>query len=165
MTAGSLGTQISLGVKYLLEDFGHSVSLRMLWDNKSSLTIAQLGGTWRSRHYAVRAQAVRELLHFRALELDFVGTELQWADVLTKALAGPAIAAFIAYFPRRRAAVGLFSSWNVRVSLFKGAAPIGGARKQSHHVFSVAWLKLHTELCHPMPTQNHLIHVVGQRHQ
>ena len=62
LTAGSLGTQIGMGLQSLLADWGQESHMTLTWDNRSTSSIAHLAGTWRSRHYAIRAQAVRELM-------------------------------------------------------------------------------------------------------
>ena len=103
LTAGSLGTQIGMGLQSLLADWGLETRMRLKWDNRSTFSIAHLGGTWRPRHYAVRAQAVRELLSLDLITLDYVPTREQMADVLTKALPGQLAQAFIAsLFTRTR---------------------------------------------------------------
>ena len=63
-------------------------------DNRSTLSIARLGGTWRSRHYALRAQAARELIAMENITLDYVPSEEQVAEVLTKALPIPLVSTF-----------------------------------------------------------------------
>ena len=63
-------------------------------DNRSTLSIARLGGTWRSRHYALRAQAARELIAMENITLDYVPSEEQVAEVLTKALPTPLVSTF-----------------------------------------------------------------------
>ena len=68
--------------------------MSLKWDNRSTLSIAHLGGTWRSRHYAVRAQAASELLALDRVTLEYVPSEEQMADVLTKALPSQLVAAF-----------------------------------------------------------------------
>ena len=98
LTAGSLGTQIGLGLSALLSDWGQETRLRLRWDNRSTLSIAHLGGTWRSRHYAIRAQAVRELLDLQLVTLEYVPTGEQWADILTKALPTQLVRAFHTQF-------------------------------------------------------------------
>ena len=50
LTAGSLGTQIAMGLQALLEDWGQESHIALQWDNRSTLSTAHLGGTWRSRH-------------------------------------------------------------------------------------------------------------------
>ena len=86
LTAGSLGTQIGIGLQCLLADWGQETYFHRSWDNRSTLSIAHLGGTWRSRHYAIRAQAVREPLALGQTSQEDVPTDEQIADVLTKAL-------------------------------------------------------------------------------
>ena len=98
LTAGSLGTQIGLGLAALMADWGQRTQLILRWDNRSTLSIAHLGGTWRSRHYAIRAQAVRELLALDLVKLEYVPTAEQWADILTKALPTPLVREFHAQF-------------------------------------------------------------------
>ena len=97
-TAGSLGTQIGMGLQCLLADWGLATTLRLRWDNLSTLSIAHLGGTWRPRHYAVRAQAVRELLDLGLVTLECVPTGDRVADVLTKALPSQLVQSFIGQF-------------------------------------------------------------------
>ena len=94
LTAGSLGTQIGQGLAALMADWGQRTHLLLRWDNRSTLSIAHLGGTWRSRHYAIRAQAVHELLALDLVKLEYVPTAEQWADILTKALSTPLVKEF-----------------------------------------------------------------------
>ena len=98
MTAGSLGAQISLGLQNLLADWGQRSRLALKWNNRSTLSIAHVGGTWRSRHYAIRAQAVRELLALGKVQLDYVPSEGHMADILTKSLPTPLVVNFHRHF-------------------------------------------------------------------
>ena len=65
------------------------------------MSIAHLGGAWRSRHYAIQAQAVRELLALGRVTLEYVPTAEQWVDILTKALPTQLVKLFHMFFSHR----------------------------------------------------------------
>ena len=73
------------GLAYLLEEWGLQLNAPILLiDNRSALTICELGGSWRTRYFAVRAARIaEETLHGR-VQLRFCATAAMAADGLTK---------------------------------------------------------------------------------
>ena len=94
LTAASLTVQVGNGLRALIEELGIATRLRVKIDNTSALSITELGGSWRSRHYSVRATAIRELVELNELKLEYVSTKLQLADCLTKAAQAPVLKFF-----------------------------------------------------------------------
>ena len=73
-----------------MADWGQRTQLILRWDNRSTLSIAHLGGTWRSRHYAIRAQAVRELLALDLVKLEYAPNSRAVGRYTDEGLADPA---------------------------------------------------------------------------
>ena len=95
LIAGSLGAQLGLGLRSLMEEAGMRVSLQLWWDNTAAISIATLGSSWRSRHFGVRALALKEYIDRDVMKVGFVPTRDQAADVLTKCLPGPLLLGFM----------------------------------------------------------------------
>ena len=56
VSAGAMSYQVAEGLRYLLEEWGIVFKPTILLiDNKSALLLAENGGTWRTRYFAVRA--------------------------------------------------------------------------------------------------------------
>ena len=53
-------------------------------DNMSAITVATLGGSWRSRYYTVRGAFFKELIERGEVKLEHIGTDLMLVDALTK---------------------------------------------------------------------------------
>ena len=73
------------GLISLLEEWG--VELRppiLLIDNKSALTIMELGGSWRTRYFSVRAARIAEEYARNKVQLRYCRTNAMAADGLTK---------------------------------------------------------------------------------
>ena len=95
LCSAALGWQVTEGIRYMLASLGVVVpSITVYIDNAAALTAAQLGATWRTRYYAVRAQRLLEegrrgtaiLLHCPTLEMV--------ADALTKLASKDVLAVF-----------------------------------------------------------------------
>ena len=56
----------------------------LLVDNKSALRVAELGGTWRTRYFAVRAARLAEESAAGRVDLRYCPTLDMMADALTK---------------------------------------------------------------------------------
>ena len=79
------GLQMCCAMEEVMREMGLEVELPTLFgDNQAALSLARNGGTWRSRHYAVKAAGLRQAIKCRWIDLQFVGTEHQAADMLTK---------------------------------------------------------------------------------
>ena len=94
---------ISLGLSNVL----HSVNvfippLKLLCDNKAAIANSDEGSSWRSRHYLIRAAALREARVKGLCHVHYVCSADQLADFLTKYL--PAVP-----FARARTLCGLVS--------------------------------------------------------
>ena len=91
LQALSSGLQMCLAMEEVIREMElHAGTPQLYGDNQASLSLARNGGTWRSRHYAVKAAGLRQAIRSRWVDLSFVGTELQAADLLTK-LVGPIV--------------------------------------------------------------------------
>lgn len=87
VAAGSCCTQL-LWLKRMLEDYGlESEGVKVLCDNRSAIDIAknpvQHG---RTKHIETRYHFIRDLVERKILEVNFLRTENQLADILTKPL-------------------------------------------------------------------------------
>ena len=82
----------------MLEELGIPVKLTLKWDNTAAITIATLEAAWRSRHFGVRALALKEQVESGTLEIVYVDTKNQDADCLTKCLPGPVLSAFLSRY-------------------------------------------------------------------
>ena len=86
------GLHMLCAMEEVMREMGLDVGRpRLYGDNQASLSLARNGGTWRSRHYAVKAAGLRQAVGCKWIDLQFVGTEQQAADLLTK-LVGPHVA-------------------------------------------------------------------------
>ena len=73
------------GIAYLLEEWGVQLNAPILLvDNKSALTICELGGSWRTRYFAVRAARIAEETLQGRVQLRYCPTAAMAADGLTK---------------------------------------------------------------------------------
>ena len=73
------------GIICLLEEW--HINLKppiLLVDNKSALTLMRLGGSWRTRYFAIRAVRIMEEISRHRLQLRFCPTGVMAADGLTK---------------------------------------------------------------------------------
>ena len=85
VAAAALGFQILEGVRALLEEWRVVILQPILAvDNKSALTIAEQGGSWRTRYFAVRASRITEEALLGRLSLRYCPTSLMLADAFTK---------------------------------------------------------------------------------
>ena len=85
VSAAATGWQIVEGLKALLAEW--SCKLRpplLLVDNKSAVRVAELGGTWRTRYFAVRAARLAEESGKDNVEIRYCPTADMMADGLTK---------------------------------------------------------------------------------
>jgi len=73
--------------EWLTAVLGVTVPIRMLCDNQAALKIAANDAdSARTRHYSARHHFVRILIDQHQLKLEWVGTDEQAADMLTKQL-------------------------------------------------------------------------------
>ena len=81
------GLQLTMGIKEVLSDIGLHIVYHMFGDNQAANSLARNGGTWRSRHFSVKAHALRQAINLGWVILHFCSTKEQKADLLTKLLA------------------------------------------------------------------------------
>lgn len=76
---------------FLRELHGTNGALVIHCDNKSAINLAEreVGYSVRSKHIDIRHHYVREQVEDKTIKLVYVASELQAADILTKALPGP----------------------------------------------------------------------------
>ena len=85
LSAAALAFQILEGLRSLLEEWGVKFKCPLLLvDNKSALTVAECGGTWRTRYFAVRAARLADENKTGNIELRHCPTADMAADNLTK---------------------------------------------------------------------------------
>ena len=89
LQAMASGLQLTMAVREIFEELGIKVLAVIQGDNQAAIALAKNGGTWRSRHFAVKAAALRQALKLGWAKVAFVASEEQLADLLTK-LAGAA---------------------------------------------------------------------------
>ena len=93
VSAAATGWQIVEGLMALLNEWSCELSPPLLLiDNKSAVRVAELGGTWRTRYFAVRAARVAEESGAGRVELRYCPTNEMAADALTKTAAATVIA-------------------------------------------------------------------------
>jgi hypothetical protein len=98
--AGAMGYQILEGVRALLDEWQIVINTpTLLIDNKSALSIAEFGGSWRTRYFAVRAARLAEESETGRISLRYCPTLVMLADALTKLGTAPML-------ERLRAALG-----------------------------------------------------------
>ena len=100
LQAMAAGQQLTMAVREILGELGVEVSPEILGDNQAAISLAKNGGTWRSRHFAVKASALRQAFRLGWATVGFVSSEHQLADMMTKLL-GAAISR------RLREAIGM----------------------------------------------------------
>ncbi|KXJ83823.1 hypothetical protein RP20_CCG001632 [Aedes albopictus] len=76
---------------FIRELYSINESLIIKCDNKSSICLAEkeMGYSARTKHIDVRHHFVREQVEAKSIKLEHVASNLQAADILTKALPGP----------------------------------------------------------------------------
>ena len=95
LCSAALGWQVTEGIRYMLASLGVVVpSTTVLIDNSAALTAAQLGATWRTRYYAVRAQRLLEEGRRGTATLLYCPTLEMVADALTKLASKEVLAVF-----------------------------------------------------------------------
>ena len=88
----ALATQEVLWLRYLLTELGlqSSGATKIMMDNKSAISMAtNLGYTPRAKHIDLRAHFVRDHVESGNISLEYVPSEDQLADFLTKAIPTP----------------------------------------------------------------------------
>ena len=78
-------------IKNVLCDLGHVITspISVLEDNTSAIAVAhQTASMGRSRHFEVRFHCVREAINHNLIQLQWIPTKCQLADILTKPLCG-----------------------------------------------------------------------------
>ena len=84
LQAAGVGLTLGSGVQALLESVGVSVKHELAIDNTAALAILDGRTTWRTRHLAMRALALRDAIRFDLVVVYYVQTGEQLADALTK---------------------------------------------------------------------------------
>ena len=85
VSAAATGWQIVEGLRALLHEWSCELDPPLLLvDNKSALRVAELGGTWRTRYFAVRAARLAEESAAGRVDLRYCPTLDMMADALTK---------------------------------------------------------------------------------
>ena len=85
VSAAAMGFQIMEGLKCLVEEWGVRLDTPILLvDNKSAITVAENGGTWRTRYFAVRAARLQQEHQVGNVQLRYCKTAEMAADGLTK---------------------------------------------------------------------------------
>ena len=93
VAAAATSWQITEGLKALLDEWGADVGKPILLvDNKSALKVSELGGTWRTRYFAVRAARLQEESAADRISLRYCPTDDMMGDGLTKAASGQVLA-------------------------------------------------------------------------
>lgn len=91
----ALATQEVMWLRFLLNELGLQLSgpSTILMDNKSAISMAtNQGYTPRAKHIDLRAHFVRDYVQNKDIKLEYVPSEKQLADFLTKAIPTPRLA-------------------------------------------------------------------------
>ena len=89
VSAAATGYTVCEGLMCLLREWDLKLSPpALLIDNRSALTVAEHGGTWRTRYFAVRASRLTYEHQLGNLELLYAPTAAMLADGLTKLASG-----------------------------------------------------------------------------
>lgn len=86
LQAGAVGFLLGVGLQSVMESVGIRLTHAILIDNQAALAICDNKQTWRTRHLAVRANALRAYARSGIISIRYVSTTKQAADVLTKQL-------------------------------------------------------------------------------
>ena len=88
LTAGVTGLKLGIGLRTLLAELTEdSPQLRMFGDNQAALTtILTKVTSWRTRHYAIRAAWIRDMVVEEQCEVKHVPGKILVSDALTKVL-------------------------------------------------------------------------------
>ena len=87
--AAAAGLPLALSMSDTLASMGVACDLALMIDNQAALRIATERTTWRTRHFQLRAAAIRDYASRGWITLQYVASKDQTADVLTKHLAAP----------------------------------------------------------------------------
>ena len=80
------------GLQCLLEEWHVALDPPVLLvDNRSALTLMRLGGSWRTRYFAVRAARIMEEHSMNRIQLRYCPTAQMGADGFTKLATGPVL--------------------------------------------------------------------------
>ena len=91
VAAAATSWQLVEGLRTLLHEWQVDVGIPILLvDNKSALRVSELGGTWRTRYFAIRAARLQEESAANKVSLRYCQTDIMMADGLTK-LAGASV--------------------------------------------------------------------------
>jgi len=88
------GLHAAMGLSVILDFFKMSHHLVLRCDSKAAIQIIK-GSSTRSRHLAIRAAVVRSHVLLGVCDCEFVGTDFQLADFLTKPLGKVKLASFL----------------------------------------------------------------------
>ena len=83
------GYLLSAGVRELMATIGHqhaSIQIKNKTDNEAARKLAEEGGSWRTRHFCVKADGLRQQVALGLVEVMHIPGALQPADGLTKSL-------------------------------------------------------------------------------
>ena len=85
VAAAATSWQLVEGLRALLDEWRVDVGVPVLLvDNKSALRVSELGGTWRTRYFAIRAARLQEESAADRVSLRYCQTDVMMGDALTK---------------------------------------------------------------------------------
>ena len=86
LLAMASGLQVAQAIQEVVNELGvwEATQVTILGDNAAAIALAKNGGSWRSRHYAVKASALREAFRNEWATPQWVESEAQVADLMTK---------------------------------------------------------------------------------
>ena len=86
LLAMASGLQVAQAIQEVVNELGvwDTTQVTILGDNAAAIALAKNGGSWRSRHYAVKASALREAFRNEWATPQWVESEAQVADLMTK---------------------------------------------------------------------------------
>ena len=85
VVAAATAYQVTEGLRYLLQEWKIPLGPTTLYvDNRSAIQIAENGGTWRTRYFAVRAARLQQEHGAGNVDIQYCQTDRMVADGLTK---------------------------------------------------------------------------------
>lgn len=91
LNAAALGWRFIEGLRHLIVDLGINLpAVRLLVDNQAAITLAECGGTWRTRYFGVRGHRIHKECIIGRAQMLHCPTDVMLADCVTK-LASPAV--------------------------------------------------------------------------
>ena len=87
--AAAAGLPLALSMSDTLASMGVACDVSLWIDNQAALRIATERTSWRTRHFQLRASAIRDYASRGWITLQYVASKDQTTDVLTKHLGVP----------------------------------------------------------------------------